>query len=366
MAAIKTDFGEGAPVDARYATVDSLEMHNLYPLLYNKAFFEFTQNCTGEGLVWARSAYAGSQRYPVHWGGDPAVLWEDLGNLWHGGLGLGLSGFPFWSIDIGGFGGTPSPELYIRWAQAGLFVSHPRAHGPIAREPWAFGEQAVEIFRRYAKLRYRLMPYVWSSANRCIETSLPMMRPLVLDWQIDPTTAAIDDQFLFGEWLLVAPILDETNRRKVYLPAGEWFDYWTGERLNGNRWISVEAPLDTMPLYVRGGAIIPLSPDMQYTTQHPWNPLTLDIYPYESSEFTLYDGDERITFSCVNDVEQTIVQIGAGEHEYLFQLHGLSSPQSVLVDKMALPLVAPPDDLASATQGWAITHEGNILIKIYG
>lgn len=296
VAAIKTDFGEGAPPDAHYAGADGLEMHNLYPLLYNRAIFEATRQHTGEGIVWGRSVYAGSQRYPVHWGGDPASLWEDLGNLWHGGLGLGLCGFPFWSVDIGGFAGTPSPELYIRWAEAGLFVTHPRAHGPIHREPWAFGEQALTIFRKFAKLRYRLLPYVWSSAVQSVETSLPVMRPLVLDWQDDPTTATIDDQWLFGEWLLVAPILDERNYRQIYLPAGRWFDFWSAEGIDGPRWITRHAALDDLPLYVRGGAILPLAPEMAHTGEKPWEPLTVRIYPGDRSagEFRIVEASEQL------------------------------------------------------------------------
>jgi alpha-D-xyloside xylohydrolase len=243
--------------------------------------------------------------------------------LWHGGLGLGLCGFPFWSVDIGGFGGTPTPDLYIRWAEAGLFVSHPRAHGPIAREPWVFGEQAEQIFRTYAKLRYRLMPYVWSAANRSVETSQPMLRPLVLDWQDDPTTAGIDDQFLFGEWLLVAPILDETNQRRVYLPQGLWYDYWTDEQLRGPCWITVEAPLDKLPLYVRGGAILPLCEDMAYIKQRAWTPLTLEIYPDDQqSAFTLYDEDERITYRCRREAGETVVTLGAGVRDYILRIHG--------------------------------------------
>jgi alpha-D-xyloside xylohydrolase len=325
VAAIKTDFGEGAPPNAQYATVDGLQMHNLYPLLYNRAIWEYTKSKTGEGIVWGRSAYAGSQRYPVLWGGDPAALWGDLGNLWHGGLGLGLCGFPFWSVDIGGFGGTPTPELYIRWAQAGLFVSHPRAHGPIAREPWRFGEQALDIFRKYAKLRYRLMPYVWSSAHTAVETRTPLMRPLMLDWQDDPNTAGIDDQWLFGEGLLVAPILDESNRRRVYLPAGRWYDWWTGEIVHDGdqgRWLTVDAPLDHLPLYARGGAIIPMCADMAHTGERAWDALTVRVYADSSaSAFTVYDGDARITYRAVKTPDGVQVTHDAPHRTHHIELY---------------------------------------------
>jgi alpha-D-xyloside xylohydrolase len=374
VAAIKTDFGEGAPPAATYATVDGLAMHNLYPLLYNRAVFEVTKAQTGDGIVWGRSVYAGSQRYPVHWGGDPAALWGDLGNLWHGGLGFGLCGFPFWSVDIGGFGGTPTPEMYVRWAQAGLFVSHPRAHGPIALEPWVFGEEAERIFRQYAKLRYRLVPYLWGTAHRSVETSLPVMRPMLLDWQDDPTTVGMDDQFMFGEWLLVAPILDPSNQRKVYLPAGAWYDYWTGEVLHGPRWMSVSAPLDVLPLYVRSGAILPMAQDMDYIGQKPWSPLTLDIYPApgasNASSFTLADGDERIRYDLRTDEAGCHLTLGAGEREYWIQIHGREMygeqpGQGVTLTRLAatvpaestvpLPQAVDLAALQALDEGWCLT-----------
>ena len=340
IAAIKTDFGEGAPQDAIYSTVDGMEMHNLYPLLYNRAIWEYTKEKTGEGIIWGRSVYAGSQRYPMHWGCDPAALWEDLGNLWHGGLGLGLCAFPFWSVDIGGFGGTPTPELYIRWAEAGLFVSHPRAHGPIAREPWVFGEQAVEIFRKYAQLRYRLMPYVWSSAQTCVRQSTPMMRALLLDWQDDPTTAGIDDQFLFGEWLLVAPIVDESNQRKVYLPQGLWFDYWTDQPTDctqAGRWMTVDAPLDHLPLFVRGGAILSTCDDAPHTDAQDWSRLTLDVYPHGDSSFTLYDKEGVATdITCQKQGNQLTLTVGAGTRDYRVRVHGLSATAKVIHNGLAI------------------------------
>jgi alpha-D-xyloside xylohydrolase len=337
VAAIKTDFGEGAPIDAEYATVDGLAMHNLYPLLYNDAIFNFTKAQTGEGIVWGRSAWAGSQRYPVQWGGDPAVLWGDLATLWHGGLGFGLSGFPFWSVDIGGFGGTPTPEQYIRWAQPGLFVSHPRAHGPIAREPWVFGEQALAIFQKYAKLRYRLMPYVWSMAHESVETSLPMLRALVLDWQDDPTVYTIDDQWLFGESLMIAPIFDLSNRRRVYFPAGRWVDFWTDEIIEGGGWQTVEAPLAVMPLYVRGGAIIPYAPDMDYTEQKPWTPLTIDIYPHGNSSFTLFDRDNTPTLIRCEQVDGVVnITIDGSDREYHLRVHHLPIVTQISLDQSPL------------------------------
>jgi len=280
VAAIKADFGEGAPPDALYHGVDSAAMHNLFPLLYNQAVFEASEQFFGAGqaVIWARSAWAGSQRYPLHWSGDGVARYEDLACVLRGALSFGLSGFPFYSHDIGGFSGLPDPALYVRWAQLGLFSSHARAHGAPPREPWAYGAEAEAIFRRYDELRYQLLPYIYSEAVECCATSLPMLRALVLEFQDDPTTHVIDDQYLFGRSLLVAPILDERDWRLVYLPVGEWVDYWSKTSLVGGRWMRVDAPLDVLPLYVRAGAVLPYGPPRQHTGERPGELAALEIY----------------------------------------------------------------------------------------
>ena len=196
-------------------------MHNLYPLLYGKAVWDASVAAHGEGgaVLWARAAWAGSQRYPVHWSGDGVARWQDLPCVLRAMLSFGLSGFPFSSSDIGGFSGWPSPELYLRWAQLGLFSSHVRAHGAGQREPWVHGEQVEDAFRRFAELRYRLLPYLWTEARRCAETSLPMARAMVLDFPDDPTSEHVDDQYLLGEHLLVAPVLDAARPAARLVPA---------------------------------------------------------------------------------------------------------------------------------------------------
>ncbi len=289
---IKVDFGEGAPVDGHYYGYPGYAMHNLYPLLYNQAIFEATEEFFGEGnaAIWARSAWAGSQRYPVHWSGDGVATWRDLPCTLRSGLSLGLSGFPFWSHDIGGFVGNPTPELYARWVQLGMFSSHARAHGAPPREPWAYGPRTEQIYRQYAELRYRLLPYIYSQAVEAVRGSLPMLRALVVEFQDDPTVYGIDDEYLFGDRLLVAPIMDETNRRRVYLPPGVWVDYWSKEKMDGGRWLTVEAPLEILPMWVRAGAIIPMGPVQQYVDEKSLDPLTVELYaPTGQGRFTLYD-----------------------------------------------------------------------------
>ncbi|MCC5950145.1 MAG: glycoside hydrolase family 31 protein [Nitriliruptoraceae bacterium] len=261
VAAIKVDYGEGAPPDGVYAGLRGPEAHNLYPLLYQQAIHGFTEQARGsdEAMIWCRSGWAGAQRTPVHWSGDGVARTEDLACVLRSMLSMGLSGFPFSSHDIGGFVSTPDPELYVRWAQLGLFSSHARAHGSPPREPWHYGEQAERIVRDLLELRYRLLPYLWTEARHAVETSTPIVRALLIDHPDDPVAATIEDQYLFGRDLLVAPVLDDRDHRRVYLPAGTWVDLWTEQVHHGPGFIEVAAPLERIPLFVRGGAIVPLA-----------------------------------------------------------------------------------------------------------
>jgi alpha-D-xyloside xylohydrolase len=206
-----------------------------------------------------------------------------------GGLNFILSGFAYWSHDIGGYTHESSPALYARWAQFGLFCSHARAHGTSPREPWAFGEETEAVFLKYATLRYRLLPYIFSCAARAAATGRPLMRPLLLDYQDDLTTHTLDLQYLFGDAFLVAPVFSEESEVPIYLPRGRWVDYWSKQTHGGPGWISVHAPLDTLPLFVREGSIVPMGPEVQYVGEKPLDPLTLDIYPADEGSFTLLD-----------------------------------------------------------------------------
>jgi len=257
VSAFKTDFGEDVPLDACFSDGRTgEEMHNLYPLLYNRAVFEITRECTGEGIVWSRSGWAGSQLYPACWGGDPACDWDSLAASLRGGLSLGLSGVPFWSHDIGGYHGTPDERLYVRWAQLGLLSPHARCHGESPREPWRYGPRAEEIFRSFAKLRERLLPYLVAQAKESCRTGKPLLRALVFEWPHDPVAWSIDDEYLLGDSLLVAPVLDDSDRRRIWFPPGRWTDHWTGEEHEGERWEECAAPLEILPLFVRAGSAI--------------------------------------------------------------------------------------------------------------
>jgi alpha-D-xyloside xylohydrolase len=307
---IKADFGEQAPLDGVYHDgTPGHRMHNLYPLLYNRAVAEATEEATGESILWARSTWAGSQRYPLHWGGDSSANWHNLGPQIAGGLSLGLSGFPFWSMDIGGFFGEASGPLLVRWMQAGVFFSHPRIHGTGDRELWKRDPETLRICRDYVRLHYRLLPYFWATARECVERALPVSRALVLEFPDDPTTRGIGDQWLLGEWLLVAPILDESGRRRVYLPEGAWTDWWTGERTTGPRWIDVEVDLATLPLWLREGAVIPLAPVMDHVDQRPIDALTLRIAPF------LGEGERRLRIPLPGGEVEIAYRAVKGRHE---------------------------------------------------
>ena len=264
-AAIKTDFGENIIMEADYHSIPAEKLRNLYALLYQKNAFEVTQEIYGEGqsLVWARAGWAGCQRYPLHWGGDAESSWEGMAGSLKGGLHLGLSGFTYWSHDVPGFHGAPdfmntwpSDNLYVRWTQFGVFSSHFRYHGTTPREPYEF-PTISNIVRDWWKLRYALIPYINEQAKKSTQNGLPLLRALILENEKDPTCWYIDDQYMFGDDFLVAPIMNDQGKRDVYLPAGEWIDFWTGEKIPGQQWLqNQQYSLHQIPLFVKRGACI--------------------------------------------------------------------------------------------------------------
>ncbi len=286
VSVIKADFGEGIDPTARYAGLPSSAAHNRFPLLYNRTVFEAVEEAHGpdEAVIWARSAWAGSQRYPLHWSGDGIARFADLPCVVRAMLSFGLSGFAFYAHDVGGFSGVPSPELYVRWLQLGVFSSHVRAHGTPPREPWSFGPEAEERARALLELRMRLVPYLEGEALALAPLGQPVARALVLDFPGDRTAVGIDDQYGFGRALLVAPILDATDRRAVWLPAGTWVDFWTGERVAGGRWLEVQAGLDRIPVWARGGSVVPLGPVVQHTGEATDAPLELHVFALDAGD----------------------------------------------------------------------------------
>ncbi|MFJ4253290.1 alpha-xylosidase [Microbacterium sp. NPDC090003] len=257
----KTDFGERIPTDVVWADgSDPERMHNLYTDLYNRAVFDVLTEARGDGdaVLFARSATAGGQSMPVHWGGDSTSTFTSMAETLRGGLSLALSGFAFWSHDIGGFEGMPDAGVYKRWTAFGLLGSHSRFHGSSSyRVPWAFDDEAVEVTRRFTHLKMRLMPYLYAQGLDAAATGVPLMRPMVLEFPDDPATAYLDRQYMLGSDLLVAPVFTDDGEVEFYLPAGEWTSLLTGETVTGGGWRRERHGFDSLPLYVRPGTVLP-------------------------------------------------------------------------------------------------------------
>ena len=293
VSTIKCDFGEAAPYNGFYHSgLGGLYEHNLYPLRYNKALWEAVEGqYPGEGIIWARSAWAGSQRYALHWGGDAAT--NNIGMLGdlRGGLSFGLSGFSFWSHDMGGFV-TASPEdIYRRWLPFGFLSSHTRAHGAPPTEPWLISESFTKAFRECAEMKYRLMPYVYAQAKDCTERGLPMMRALLVEFPDDPGAWLVEDEYMFGSQILVAPLLESGDSRTVYLPSfgsgvgSKWIDYQSGKVYDGGYQTLTAGRIPAIIL-VRDGSIIPHAPLAQRTDQIQWDKVELKTYKAAAQQCT--------------------------------------------------------------------------------
>jgi alpha-D-xyloside xylohydrolase len=278
VSVMKTDYGEAVPEEVvGYNGDTGKRLHNIYALLYNRCTFEASQMYGDkEGLVWGRASWAGGQRYPVQWGGDPQGDWEGLAASIRGGLSWGMSGGAFYAHDIGGFygpqqndgllgSGMPNPELYIRWAQAGIMASHTRFHGTGPREPWHFGEQAQEIVRKWLAWRYQLIPYLQGCALEASQSGMPVMRAMVLSFPEDRIAWQFDQQYMLGGSLLVIPVVVPGGKAGFYLPAGRWFDIWNQTWVQGPGLFEWELPLDYIPVFGREGTILPLGPAVQHT-----------------------------------------------------------------------------------------------------
>lgn len=323
---IKTDFGENAQECYCYHSVDGKDMHNLYPYLYQKAAYEACQQIhPGDSLVWGRSAYTGSQRYPVCWGGDSDSDYNGMYHSLRGGLSLGLSGFQFWSHDVGGYFCTPEPNVYIRWLQFGMLSPLVRFHGTSPREPWAFGETAVEQYRRYAALRYALMEYLFSEAQDCINQALPMLRALTLEFDRDPAACGVDDEYLLGSSLLIAPVFSDDPSRMVYLPEGVvWTDLFSGRQYEGGRYYEISTPIEITPVFLRGGHAIPFRSPTQYVDERPVDKLTWFICPQEGeADYRLHTADGDIVCRCcVNGTCCTLEYQGGDGIEMHVRIYG--------------------------------------------
>lgn len=276
-------------------------MHNIYGHLMAKATYEGLKRHDGRRpFVITRACYSGSQKYTTAWTGDNQSLWEHLRMAIPQMCNMGLSGLVFIGTDVGGFGADVTPELLSRWVQVGCFSPLFRNHsskGSTRQEPWLFGQETLDINRKYIELRYRLLPYLYDMFHETEQSGMPVIRPLVLHYEQDKNTWNMNDEFLFGEQMLVAPVVEQGSVKKLlYLPEGVWYDYDTKERVEGGRYLVKDAPLDVCPIFVKAGSIIPNYEPMQYVGERTLDTLILDVYPGEGGYVHYQDNGEDFAY----------------------------------------------------------------------
>jgi alpha-D-xyloside xylohydrolase len=364
----KTDFGEGVPADAvAFDGSTGEQLHNIYTLIYNDLVAEVTASATGRaGLVWGRSTYAGGQRHAAQWAGDPNCTYEDLASTLRGGLSMGATGHTFWSHDIGGFHGQPTPELFVRWAQFGLLSPLSRLHGTTTRLPWEYGDAALAAFLDAVRLRYRLLPYIYSAAVEAAETGQPIMRALALEYPHDPALATLDLEYLFGSDLLVAPIYDSTGRRAVVFPPGKWVDFWTHEVLVGPRTCEVGVPLDRVPLFVRADALVPTMEPVERLTDAPWDPVVFDAYLLERGRSTLRDTDGKTDVSAALEESTLRVELSGAKRRVGLRVLPVAqrTVESVLLNGEPLTRVQSLTLGDHSPTGWLLQRDGTLLAQL--
>lgn len=365
----KSDFGEGVIPDCiAHNGMTGVELHNLYALLYNDAVAEVTAEETGHaGMVWSRSTFTGGQRHAVQWGGDTNATYQGMASTLRGGLSMGVCGHAFWSHDIGGFHLHPTSDLYIRWAQFGLFSPLSRAHGTTTRLPWDFGEEALCIFRKYVDLRYRLLPYLYSYGYDAHLTGLPMMRAMVLEFPDDPSAYSIDLQYMLGSELMVAPIFNSAGRRHVYFPAGRWIDFWTHEIIAGPQTRCIEAPLDVLPLYIRADSLIPTMEPTPRLVDEPFEFVTFVGYVIDRARFELRDLDGLTSISIARVASHLSVQLEGAKHKVglrLIPLPGAAPVETIYVNNTRMKRVDGLEIGPEAPGGWTQDQDGTVRVMI--
>ncbi len=289
VGSIKVDFGEAAPLYGIYHNGRSgFYEHNLYPLRYNKIVADLTRKINGENIIWARSTWAGSQRYPLHWGGDSEPTNSGMKATMRAGLSFGLSGFTFWSHDVGGFIQKTPENVYRRWLAFGILSSHTRAHGQPPKEPWEYSADFLNLFREAMNMRYQLMPYIYAQAKHSSENGLPMMRALFVEYPDDPGAWLVDDQYMFGSDMLVAPLFEDVPSRNVYLPGNhKWIDYQTGKVYHPG-WNHITPGTIPAAILVKDGAAIPHIALAQSTNRMNWSNLELRVFASSNSRGSAY------------------------------------------------------------------------------
>ncbi|MDE7313398.1 MAG: alpha-xylosidase [Eubacterium sp.] len=360
----KTDFGERIPtVDIVYADgADPVKMHNFYTYLYNQCVFELLERKKGKGeaVLFARSATAGGQKFPVHWGGDCWSTYEAMAESLRGGLSLTMSGFGYWSHDIGGFESTSTADVYKRWAAFGLLSSHSRLHGSHSyRVPWAYDEGAVDVVRYFTKLKIELLPYIYSTAVQTSRTGIPVMRSMVLEYQDDPACAYLDRQYMLGDSLLAAPVFHAEGMAEYYLPTGRWTNYLTGEEVQGGVWRREHHGYLSIPLLVRENTILATASGTASADEPYAGRLLVKVYGLKEKAHTqVFQGSGKVLELTLAKNGNTVTIHSQAEHPYRLQFvnsraDSVSGAQAELIQEEAGSTLSVP----GAAQEIVITLE---------
>jgi alpha-D-xyloside xylohydrolase len=341
----KTDFGERIPTDVVFHDgSDPVKMHNYFSFLYNRTVFEALKDGRGKGeaVVFARSATTGGQQFPVHWGGDCTATFESMAESLRGGLSLGLSGFGFWSHDIGGFEQKANAEVYKRWCAFGLLSSHSRLHGSSSyRVPWLFDEEAVDVLRYFTRLKLSLMPYLYRAAGQAHQEGLPVLRAMLLEFPDDPACDTLDRQYMLGDDLLVAPVFSGDGYVDYFVPAGRWTNILDGKVVEGPRWVRETHSVMSLPLLARPNSIIPTgsrddSPDYEYSEG-----VRLHIYELENGntahcEIPDRNGKTRAVFTASREGNTITIRVEGEAKDWSALLVGIHQAQAVTGGNMEL------------------------------
>lgn len=328
--AFKTDFGERIPTEdvVFFDGSDPKKAHNFYTYLYNKNVYDEIKQYKGErdAIVFARSATAGGQQFPVHWGGDCHGTFESMAESLRGGLSLCMSGFGFWSHDIGGFENFSTSDVFKRWVAFGLLSTHSRLHGSSSyRVPWAYDEEAVDVTRHFSLLKCKLLPYLLAQANITNKTGVPMLRSMPLEFTSDPACAYLDKQYMLGEGLLVSPVFSEDGVAEYYLPKGRWTKLQTGELVEGGAWFTEKYDYFGLPLFVRENTIIAFNDSATSAVYDYRDGVTLRVYE-------LADGAKSVAqvYGASNECELDVCVERNGD-SYLVTAKGVDKPFSIEV-----------------------------------
>ena len=357
----KTDFGERIPTDVVWHDGSCPQkMHNHYAFIYNKLVYEVLQQTLGkdEAVLFARSASVGAQQFPVHWGGDCYANYESMAESLRGGLSLGLSGFGFWSHDIGGFENTAPAHVYKRWCAFGLLSSHSRLHGSKSyRVPWAYDDEACDVVRFFTEWKCRLMPYLYAASAQARDTGSPVMRAMMLEFPDDPGCDYLDRQYMLGDSLLVAPVFSENGDVSVYLPTGRWTHLYTNQEVTGG-WRKERHDFNSLPLYVRPNSLIAIGnnsqkPDYDYADGTVFHLFVLEDGALAQAVIPAADGSTQFTLSVRREGKQLHVSSTGNARNWslcLRNIHSVSAATngSVQSDEMGI-IVIPQQGCSELT-----------------